>query len=717
MLSVEFGYSPWLALVCLAIAGGLSYWMYQRLNVEISTWLRRGLMALRFLSLFLILLLLLEPLFTTIFEQKNNPIIVVLQDGSESVVAHKDSNAVKSTVPKFLAQLRDALEKEDWGWQPFIFGNDLEPLPKFDTIRYNRSGTDLAQALSDVSEQYANQNLGAIVCVSDGIVTAGLNPRNIADKLNVPIFSVLVGDTTTSKDLLIESVLYNELTYKNTETPIQVTVRNRAMGNRVVQVKLTQRGALVASQTVTLSDNLPVANANFNVKLTQAGIVQYEVSIDELPGEVSYQNNRQLIFIKVLETRLRVAFFANGPHPDVGALQRCLQKDDRYAVVPFIRKSETEFYNNPNLDLSNIDVFILQNFPAIANDKPILDKIYQEVDNRRVPLLHFVGSSTRLNIHPKQRDYMALFANAYRGAASEAFLSIQPAYINHSSYRFTDQDLFKKWLESAPPLLRNDSEWQAKPDALIFAKTKIKGIALDYPFFAAQDNARQKNVVFLGENFWRYRLHCYTETQSFDLFDEWIYNLIQWSATKSDNRLFKVYSSQSKYTSTEPVLIKGQVYDDSNKPISGAEVKLSLANADNQKTDYYLSEPQTGNYQLTIQNLKEGTYSFVATGTYRGKALGTDVGQFSVGRSAIEFVQLRADYETMQQMALRTKGNFYTLKDNPDVAKAILNHPAIKPIVDLKKETQSLNRLLWPIILILILLATEWVIRKRYSLI
>jgi len=719
MVSLDFTYSPLYILLCLALAGGLSYWMYRNVKIAIPNALRWGLNALRFITIFVILLLFLEPLWTAITEEKNPPIVVVLQDGTESMTAQKDSAWLKKQYPQIFNQLSAKLEGADIRVQPFVFGaGDVKRLKSIDSVDYKKSGSDLAAALEQITEQYANQNLAAIIVASDGISTEGKNPINLTEQIKVPIFTALIGDTTRARDLIIESVLYNEISYLNTESPIQVNVRGQGITAENVSVTLAQRGKTIATQNITLSPGNPTAKVNFNVKLDQVGIQQYEIHLNQIPNEISYQNNHQYIFIRVLETRLKVALFAGGPHPDVGALKKTLLKDNRYLVTPYIRKSESEFYeNNPvSADFSQADIFIFQNFPASVNDRPILDKIYAECDRRKVPIMHFVGSGLRMNIHPRQKDFMGITAERTSTTASDAFINLQASYKNHSTYRFDDEAKFREWINSAPPLQRNDSEWRAKPGTEVFAKAKIKGIALDYPIFGLQESNGMKNMVWVGENFWRLRSHNYLTFENFDLFDEWTYNLIQWLTTKSDNRRFRVFPSKNLYTGDERIIFKGQAFDDSYKPISGAEIKLQVTDPQGKKFDYTLKEAQAGAYSLELSNFEEGTYSYTASGTKNGQNLGGDAGQFSVGRSAIEFVNLRADATTMQQLALRTDGQFVFAKDLLTLGDAIIRKPTVKPLVELKKSTQAMHRFLWPLILALTLLSIEWVVRKRFGM-
>lgn len=716
--NIEFSFSPWLIPVCFAAAGFLAWWMYRKLPVELSRSLRLVLGVMRFLTLFLALLLLLEPILTAITEERTPPVIALLHDDSESMLAHKDSAFVRQKLPGLVEALKQELAAGDVVVRPYMFGGELDRTSESsDQPEYKRPATDVSRALEETAEQYANQNLGGVICITDGIYTQGKNPVNALGNINVPVFTALAGDTAQPRDLVIESVLHNDVSYLNTETPVQVNVRALGAGDRQVEVRLANRGRQLATQVVNLTAAGNVGTANFNIKLTEPGIQQFEVHISEIDNEISYKNNHQLFFIKVLETRLNIALIASAPHPDLGALRKALLKDDRYRVSSYIRKTQAQFYPVENeLAWDKYDLFILHNFPATANDKETLDKVYAQVKARKAPVMYFAGSETRFNIHPEQKQHMALFPESASQRTTEARLNIAQEYKDHATFRFEEDQKFLQWLSTAPPLLRNDSRWKAQAGAKVYGTAEIKGIALDYPIFALQENNDLKNMVFVGENLWRYRMHNYVLFEDFELYDGWLYNLIQWLTTKTDRRKFRVYPTKNLYSGDERVIFKGQVFDDAYNAVSGAEIKLVLTDPEGKTYDYFMEEAQKGNYIEDLSNLEEGAYTYEAVGKKGGRELGRDRGEFSVGRSAIEYATLKANDDVLKQVALRTGGAFVYARDLEKLANVVLNSPGVKPVLDVRKSTQSLQKFFWPIVLLLLLLFIEWTLRKRSGL-
>ncbi|MFN7708662.1 MAG: VWA domain-containing protein, partial [Sphingobacteriia bacterium] len=99
-----------------------------------------------------------------------------------------------------------------------------------------------------------------------------------------------------------------------------------------------------------------------------------------------------------------------------------------------------------------------------------------------------------------------------------------------------------------------------------------------------------------------------------------------------------------------------------------------------------------------------------------GQALGRDAGQFSIGKSAIEYRDLKADADLMRQLSLQTGGLFSYVSQLPSLADRIKQTGTLVETLETKRATRSLQQYVWPLLLLLALLSAEWILRKRNSL-
>lgn len=715
-LELQFSSSPAYLLLCALLAAGLTALLYWRRVPDTAPWLTWALRGLRFTALFILLVLFLEPLWTAISEERQPPIVAVVVDDSESMTAHADSLFVRNELLGRLESLREEVQNAEGRVQNFRFSNALAADNK---ASFQGTGTDLSTALRTLRDRFANQNLAGVVLVSDGIATAGANPAYLADELPFPVFTALVGDTTPRTDLAIAAVLHNELSHVNAQAPVQVKLRATALPAGSVTVRITENGTEVARQVVQLpAGRLTEAETTLYLTLKTGGLKAFAVHVDERPGERTYRNNHRVFYLNVLETKLNVNLLAGGPHPDLAAFYQVFGRDTRYTYKPFVRRDENQLYVAPSAtDIAQTDLFILHDFPASVNDRPLMEQIDAAVENRNAAVVLVVGPRLKWSLIPQRlQERLAVRPNRYQTTTDEATPVLAPGYKSHPSFRFPDAGAFAAWLQSAPPLLRNASSWALQPNAQALATSQIKSIALDYPLLALRDADGRKNLVVLGPNLWRWRVHAFTETGTFDYFDTWWHDLAEWLTVQADKRRFKVYPTQWLFSNDAPALLKGEVYDETYRSIPDADVRVRLTGPDDQTTQYVLREAAPGAYQLALPNLAEGVYRYTAVGTKESKQLGTDAGEFRVGRPTVEFADLQARADVLQQLAARTEGAYQPAKNLPVLTQAILESPTLAPLVSQRRRTTGLHELLWPILLVLGCLSAEWVLRKRNGL-
>lgn len=711
MVGLDFVQSLWWLPFCIVFSAVYAWWHYKNLPIELPQKLVHFLRTLRFLSILLIFILFLEPIISSIYHHVYPPIVILLNDQSESIPAHSDSSLVKKELPKKLKQAISELQSH--GIEPHLyeFGTETNSLISVDSIQYRYSQTNIAQALENIHERYSDQNLGAILMVTDGIVTSGINPLYIQEKIPYPIFTAWLGDTVPLRDLLVESVIFNDLSYINTETPILVNIKSFQIEPRPIQVKLSHNNRIIAEKTVHLTSDFQNISVNFSVVHKISGIQKFQIDIDEIQGENNLKNNHYAFFVQVLENKIKVALFAGGPHPDLGAFYKTLSKDAQFQLSTFVHKNDIDFYQSPT-QFSEYNVFVLHNFPSTQADIPILDKILREVEQRNAALWIFMGNQFRLDLYPKLSDYIGLQTTNFNKKTSEAFLYFDSDYKTHATYGFDDG--FFNYIQNCPPVLRNESEWKPKAGTTVFGKSKIKNIALDYPLFAIQENLNRKNVVFVGEGIWRYRMFNYQEKENFDYFDTWLKNILIWLNTKPDKKMFRVYPEKLLFSADDKVIFKGNVYDETYKPIEDADITLKIIHESGKDFTYKLGSV-SGGYYSELQNFSEGNYRYEAVGIKNGKLLGKEKGNFSVGKSHLEFINLTSDQPMLQQLSKVSNASHDYFMNLEKLTQDIIQLK-LKGLSETKKSVFPLSKHWILLLIILCLLSMEWIVRKRNGL-
>ena len=203
-------YPIWIYLVCIAVGVVFSFFLYRKQTLfttsKILFWM---LVFLRFILGFSLALLLFNPLLQYDKKVVQKPIVAFLLDDSSSITSGKDSSFIKGQFQVELNKLSKGLS-DNYSVNRFVFGGNTQ---KKDSLTYLEKQTDISSAIQSISDEYYNQNLAAIVLVSDGIYNEGVDPEYLTDLPKATLFSIALGDTAQKKDLILDGVVSNKIAF------------------------------------------------------------------------------------------------------------------------------------------------------------------------------------------------------------------------------------------------------------------------------------------------------------------------------------------------------------------------------------------------------------------------------------------------------------------------------------------------------------------------
>ena len=166
---------------------------------EYSHWFTKFLALLRCLSVFIIALLLLSPFVKTIKEDTKRPLIIIASDKSESI-AEGEKKENLDTYKQAIDNLENDLNSK-FDVKYLTFGSNVHDIKKDSFLD---KSTNLSQLFKSVSDNYGDQNLGALIVGSDGIFNEGSNPLyttyNIHASDLVQMRKILLGIDTHFKN-------------------------------------------------------------------------------------------------------------------------------------------------------------------------------------------------------------------------------------------------------------------------------------------------------------------------------------------------------------------------------------------------------------------------------------------------------------------------------------------------------------------------------------
>lgn len=693
MQQLVFEYSGWYILICLLVAFTAAFLLYFRTNEipeSYASW-RFGLAILRFISVFIIAFLLLSPLWRRNITKLQKPILIVAQDASTSV-----GDFLKKNDPNYLSELNKMADdlKKDYQVETFSFGEKMaNELPN----EFSDKVTNISALLEELSTRFAGAKLGGVVLASDGIYNQGSNPLYTAAKLNVPIYTVGMGDTSIRKDLIINRIFHNQIVYAGDEMEVQIDVLAKNLIGKSSKISLVEvnGGKVKVLKSVDFNiDKSSFFNSfSLSVPASLPGTRYLRVIAAPVEGEVSKINNSRDFVITVLDGRQKVLIFAQSPHPDMGALRQSFSANKNIEV-------KTAFIDESVPNFAEYDVIILHQLPAVGrNFSPII----KQIKDLRISHWWLAGAQTDFKALNDFQDLNILRINSNLGAESEALW-------NKNFNLFNGEPEWPQKTSRYPPLQVPFGDVEAINVGQVLFYQKIKNVGTSYPLLTLGENNGVRSALFLGDGLWRWRLANFQLYENHEVFDGLIGKIMQYLSVKRDNRRFRVSTGKPVYDENEPVSFVGELYNASFELVNTPEVNLALKNTAGKEYNFLFNRVGKG-YQLNAGVLPTGIYSYEATANYNGKEWKSE-GQFTVQLLQFEFINITADHNILKAISTESEGQFFGQKELNELYAVIKKSAALKPVLVTEKSSQTLLSMpLW-LLLLLVALSLEWAIRR-----
>ncbi|MBU0489232.1 MAG: hypothetical protein KKD31_14900, partial [Bacteroidetes bacterium] len=160
-IDIVTGLPIWLVIFCVGLGVAYSWFLYRKDKAlaELSVWLVRFLATFRFLVVFILSFLLLNPMIRHTVKEVEKPLIFIACDNSSSVISLPDSNYYKTELPVKLGELRTQLA-DQFETVFYTFGSSLK---KAETPDYSEKTTDISSVFSEFTKIYGSPKSGAII--------------------------------------------------------------------------------------------------------------------------------------------------------------------------------------------------------------------------------------------------------------------------------------------------------------------------------------------------------------------------------------------------------------------------------------------------------------------------------------------------------------------------------------------------------------------------
>ena len=662
----------------LLLAGGLSFlqYIYKAKNKSKIGWF---LAFLRFLSIFGILLLLINPLLTkNTLETVKTPLPIVVDNSSS--ISFLNANEKALELYKKIKSNSDLREKFDV--QSYQFSDDFEPTETFD---FKGTQTNIDVVAKNLKSIYKNA-IYPTVLITDGNQTSGNDYVFSFNAVN-KVYPVILGDTTTFLDFKINQLNVNKYAFHKNKFPVEAFLQYSGTKSITADFVISQGNSVLSKKSITFSPSTKTATVSVLLPANKVGLQIFKATIASKEKEKNTFNNTKNFAVEVIDQKTNIAIISVINHPDLGALKRAIESNVQRKVT-IIKPHEVK---------------TLQDYNVLILYQPTTEftTIFENNKGAKSNTFIITGSNTDFNFLNQQQDNLSFKMSGQK----EDYLSVFNSQFN----LFAADNI---GFETLPPLQNAFGTVTTKGAVSVLLSSKIRTIGTNAPLLAFTENQGKRTAYLLGENSWKWRLQTHVNNQSFEKFDIFIDKIIQFLALNNSKKSL-VVEHESFYNSGEAIEITAQFFNKNYDFDEKARLTISVTNIKTKQTKNYDLLKGNNSFKVNLDGLKAGSYTFTvkelnSKTTYSGK--------FEILDFDIEKQFVNPDVEKLTQLATQTQGKAFFSDQVDALIKTLLENEEYKAI---QKNTVSKTPLIdwiWLLVLISILLATEWFVRKYNGL-
>jgi len=668
-----------LLLVLSAFAAfGLSFYQYL-FKAKKKGRLFFFLAFLRFVTLFSIFLLLINPVITTKDLEVVKTPLPVIADNSQSIKELGADSIAKQLVEKITSS--KAL-KDKYDVQLYSFAEGFENGKPLD---FSGKQTHIDQAAQNLKQLYRNIQY-PVIMLTDGNQTIG-NDYVYSFRENTAVYPLVLGDTTTLLDLRVSQVNVNKYAFLKNKFPVEVFLQYSGNKNLNTVFNIMQGNTVLHKENINFSKDKKAVSLSVLLNADKVGVQTYRAVISSAEPEKNKYNNVKNFAVEVIDQRSEVALVSAINHPDLGAFKRSIETNQQRKVT-ILKPADVK-------SLQDYNVLIL--YQPDASFKVVLD----QNKNAGLNTLTITGLSTDFNL-----------LNQGQNVVNFKMTSQREDYLADFQSGFNSFAIDNMGFEQLPPLQNPFGTINIKGNATTLLQARIRNVKTESPLMLFSESGASRNAFIFGENIWKWRVETNLNTKSFEQFDLFIDKTIQYLASNSKRKSL-VVNHESFYNSGEIIPITAQYFNKNYEFDENARLTIQLKNKKTNSSKTYDFLKGSNEYKVNLDGLDAGVYTFTVSESASKTSYS---GSFEVLDFEIEKQFVNPDLARLQQVAVNTSGAVYYPDTADELIDFLVNNENYKAI---QKEITTKSPLIdwiWLLVILAVSLAAEWFVRKYNGL-
>ena len=662
----------------LALIVALFQYIYKMKRNPIN-WI---LATLRFITLFSLILLIVNPKFDNNVIKDLKPTLVVAVDNSESIKYLNKDSLSRLAIESILG---NSELSEKYNIKIYSFGKKLN---QNKSLNFNEKQTNITKAIQDIESIYESQ-IAPIVLISDGNQTIGTNYGYASKAFKQAVFPLTLGDSLFNADLKIQQINVNKYAYLNNKFPVEIFCSYS--GNKTLSTELTisSDNNIIHKERLEFSPEVSSRIITPLIKTTKVGQQAYQVYLKPIKNEKNKVNNLKYISVETIDELSKVALISTMSHPDIGALKTSIETNEHRLV-----------------DLLKPEEFIMskESYGLVVLYQPNTEfkEVFERTKKMNNNTFIIGGISTQWRfLNEIQSDF-------YQEVTGQNESFNGNTNLDYMNFNITDYSFI-----SHPPLTTEFGQVSINTQYETLLYKSINSILTNEPLWFTYEKNASRNSVLLAENLWKWRMYSFQQNLNFVTFDSFIAKVIQYLDVKNlDNRLILDY--QSIYDGGQKLEISAQYFNKNYELDSNADIGITFQNIETGRQVEFPMITDSYSYKLDLSVLDAGSYSFevkVNKGSHRKS------GTIEILKFNIEQQFLNADIDQLRQLSENTNTTIYFDTQVSQLIEQLISENRFYSIQKISKKSVYLVDITFLLFLLFSSLATEWLIRKYNGLI
>ncbi len=638
--------------------------------------------SLRFVTMFLILVLLLNPKFINESFTVEKPKLPVLIDNSSSIKTLEQSDNALN----FLETIKshEAINNK-FDISYFSFGNEFKEL---DSLSFTEKNTNISKAFSIVNGLFKN-DMAPTILITDGNQTLGADYEFSTSSIKNPIYPVILGDATKYIDLKIEQLNTNRYAFLNNQFPVEVIVVYNGTKASISQFVVRQGNSVIYRESIIFNETNNTKVISFTLPATKVGLQKYIAELLPITEEKNKTNNKKQFAIEVIDQATNVLIVSDIVHPDLGMLKNSITSNEQRKVT--IKKPS---------EVSGL----LTDFQLVILYQPdrSFAPVYSEISKLNINTFTITGLQTDWNyLNPVQDNFKKERTNQIEEIEG---------YLNPNYGTFAIEDI---GFNNFKPLKSKFGLIEIMVPYEMILEKLVNGIPTESILLATTELNGKRNAILDGEDIWKWRAQTFLEKQSFEEFDNFMGKLIQYLASNKRRGRLEV-TAETFFYNNERISITAQFFDKNYSFDARSSLFITITNTETNETKDFPLILKNNYFEVDLSSLAAGEYRYLVT--VKDESISRS-GMFNILDFNVEQQFLNADVTKLARVATNTNGTSYFISESESLLNSLLNDDRYQQIQ--KSEQKIVTLIDWRYLLglIVLTLSAEWFIRKYNGLI